>query len=109
LVLGPPSSARDFAAAYVSAVHGGLDKILGASGTSAALFHMRMTNGLPEPDELDKKLLTLFGVQAALSLERAIVKDLAKRLDSSLDVLALEESFDFDVTMHALEKGVESR
>jgi hypothetical protein len=86
-----------------------LDKVLGVSGTSAVLFHLKMTNKLPNPDEFDKRLLALFGVQGALSLERAILKDLATRLDWSLDLLSIEGAFDFDLTMHLLKKGVESR
>ena len=39
---------------------------------------------LPEPGEFHKKLLALFGAQGTLSLERAIVKDLAIRLKWSL-------------------------
>jgi hypothetical protein len=110
LVSGPPSLGREeFVAAYVGAVHGGLDKVLGVSGTSAVLFHMKMTGSLPNPGEFDKRLLSLFGVQGALSLERAILKDLATRLSWSLDLLTIEGPFDFDGTMKTLEKGGKSR
>jgi hypothetical protein len=47
-------------------------------------------------------------VQGTLSLERAIVKDLAVRLRWSLTVLKMEESFDFSATMRAIEKGVKA-
>jgi hypothetical protein len=40
-----------------------------------------------------------------LSLERAIVKDLATRLKWSLDLIDIEGAFDFDATMRAVEKG----
>jgi hypothetical protein len=110
LVSGLPGVGReDFAAAYVDAVRGGLDKVLGVSGTSAVLFHMKMAKNFPNPEEFNKKLLTLFGVQGTLSLERAILKDLAKRLGWTLDLHTIEGAFDFDMTMQALEKGVQSR
>jgi hypothetical protein len=96
---------EEFAAAYVGAVHGGLDKVLGESGTSAVLFHMKMTDSLPRPDEFNKRLLTLFGAQAAQSLERVILRDLATRLNSSPDLLSIEGAFDFEMTMQALMKG----
>jgi hypothetical protein len=109
MLSGPPVLGReDFATAYVNAVHGGLDKVLGVSGTSAVLFHMKMTENLPNPGEFNKKLLTLFGKQGALSLERAIVKDLAARLNWSLDLLTIDGAFDFDMTMQTLMKGVET-
>jgi hypothetical protein len=96
---------EDFATAFDYAVHGGLDKVIGQSGTAAVLFHMKMSHGLPEPGEFHKKLLALFGPQGTLSLERAIVKDLATRLRWSLDLLNIEGVFDFDATMRAVEKG----
>jgi len=96
---------EDFATSFNYAVHGGLDKVLGQSGTAAVLFHMRMAHGLPEPGEFHKKLLALFGPQGTLSLERAIVRDLATRLKWSLDLLSIEGVFDFDVVMRAVEKG----
>jgi hypothetical protein len=95
----------DFATTFTSAVHGGLDKVLGQSGTEAVLVHMKMTNNLPDAVEFHKKLLALFGVQGTLSLERAIVKDLALRLKWSLSLLNIEDTFDFHATMLALEKG----
>ena len=95
----------DFAATFTSAVHGGLDKVLGTSGTEAVLVHMKMTNNLPDAVEFHKKLLALFGAQGTLSLERAIVKDLALRLKWSLALLNIEDAFDFHATMQALEKG----
>ena len=97
----------DFAATFTSAVHGGLDKVLGQSGTEAVLVHMKMTNNLPDAVEFHKKLLALFGVQGTLSLERAIVKDLALRLKWSLALLNIEDTFDFNATMLALEKGAQ--
>ena len=95
----------DFAAIYANAVHGGLDKVLGHSGATAALYHTKMTNNLPDPAEFHKKLMALFGLQGTLSLERAIVKDLAMRLQWSLDLLNIEGSFDFDNTIHAVRAG----
>jgi hypothetical protein len=97
----------DFATTFTSAVHGGLDKVLGQSGTEAVLVHMKMTNNLPDVIEFHKKLLALFGVQGTLSLERAIVKDLALRLKWSLALLNIEDTFDFHATMLALEKGAQ--
>jgi hypothetical protein len=103
----PASSGEDdFGTTFASAVHGGLDKILGQSGADAVLMHMKMTNNLPDPAEFHRKLLALFGPQGTLSLERAIVKDLAIRLRWSLSVLKIEDAFDFSATMRALEKGV---
>lgn len=67
-------------AKFRNAVHGGLDRVLGQSGTEAVLNHMRMTNDLPDLTEFHIKLLALFGAQGTVSLERAIVKDLAIRL-----------------------------
>jgi len=96
---------EDFATTFNYAVHGGLDKVLGQSGTAAVLFHMKMARGLPEPGEFHKKLLALFGPQGTLSLERAIVRDLATRLKWSLDLLSIEGVFDFDTVMRAVEKG----
>ena len=90
-----------------NAVHGGLDKVLGQSGAEAVLSHMKMTNNLPDPAEFHKKLLALFGAQGTLSLERAIVKDLAIRLKWSLALLKMEDSFDFSATMRARREGSE--
>jgi hypothetical protein len=99
---------EDFAATFANSVHGGLDKVLGRSGTEAVLAHMKMANNLPDPAEFHKKLLALFGVQGTLSLERAIVRDLAIRLRWSLTLLSMEDSFDFSATMRALEKGAKA-
>jgi hypothetical protein len=99
---------EDFAATFRNAVHGGLDKVLGQSGTEAVLVHMKMTNNLPDPAEFHKKLLALFGAQGTLSLERAIVRDLATRLRWSLALLKMEDSFDFSATMRALERGAKA-
>ena len=96
---------EDFATSFNFAVHGGLDKVLGQSGTAAVLFHMKMARGLPAPGEFHKRLLSLFGQQGTLSLERAIVKDLATRLKWSLDLMSIEGTFDFDATMHEVERG----
>ena len=96
---------EDFATSFNYAVHGGLDKVLGQSGTAAVLFHMNMLGGLPAPGEFHKKLLGLFGIQGTLSLERAIVKDLAVRLKWSLDLMNIEGTFDFDAMMRAVERG----
>ena len=86
-------------------MHAGLDKVLGQSGTAAVLSHMQMTGDLPDTAEFHKKLLALFGAQGTLSLERAIVKDLATRLKWSLEVLKIEGAFDFNATMRAVESG----
>ena len=102
------SGTEDFAVTFATAVHGGLDKVLGQSGADAVLVRMKMTNDLPNPAEFHKKLLALFGAQGTLSLERAIVKDLAIRLRWSLTLLKLEDSFDFGATMRAIEKGVKA-
>jgi hypothetical protein len=99
---------EDFATSFNYAVHGGLDKVLGQSGTAAVLSHMKMARGLPEPGEFHKKLLALFGKQGTVSLERAIVRDLAIRLKWSLDLLDIEGAFDFDETMRAVEKGAKA-
>jgi hypothetical protein len=96
---------EDFATSFNFAVHGGLDKVLGQSGTAAVLFHMKMARGLPTPGEFHKRLLSLFGQQGTLSLERAIVKDLATRLKWSLDLMSIEGAFDFDATMREVERG----
>jgi hypothetical protein len=97
---------EEFAATFTSAVHGGLDKVLGQSGADAVLVHMKMTNDMPDPAEFHRKLLALFGAQGTLSLERAIVKDLAIRHRWSPTVLKEGDSFDFSATMRAIEKGV---
>jgi len=99
---------EDFATTFANAVHGGLDKVLGQSGTAAVLTHMKMTNNLPDPAEFHKKLLALFGLEGTLSLERAIVKDLAMRLQWSLDLLNIEGSFDFNNTIHAVRTGAKA-
>ncbi|HEY4700050.1 MAG TPA: hypothetical protein VIH27_06770 [Nitrososphaerales archaeon] len=97
-----------FATSFNISVHHGLDKILGQSGTEAVLLHMKMTNRLPAPAEFHKKLLALFGLPGTLSLERAIVKDLATRLKWSLDLLKIEGIFDFNAIMSAVEKGAKA-
>ncbi len=102
------SGKQDFAENFRTSVHGGLDKVLGQSGAEAVLMHMKMTDNLPDPAEFHKKLLALFGEKGTLSLERAIVKDLAIRLRWSLAVLNKEDSFDFSATMRAIEKGVKA-
>jgi hypothetical protein len=99
---------EDFATSFNNAVHGGLDKVLGQSGTAAVLFHMKMAHGLPKPGEFHKRLLALFGPQGTLSLERAIVRDLAARLQWSLDLLSIDGVFDFDAVMRAVEKGAKA-
>ncbi len=93
---------EDFEATFTIAVHGGLDKILGKSGTDAVLVRMKMTNNLSDAAEFHTKLLALFGPQGTLSLERAIVKDLAIRLRSSVALLKIEDNFDFSATMRAM-------
>ena len=85
-----------------------MDKVLGQSGADAVLMHMKMTDNLPDPAEFHRKLLALFGAQGTLSLERAIVKDLAIRLRWSMAVIGKEDSFDFSATMRAIEKGVKA-
>jgi hypothetical protein len=96
---------EDFATSFEYAVHGGLDKVLGQSGTAAVLFHLKTAHGLPNPREFHNRLLALFGPQGTVSLERAIVKDLALRLKWSLDLLDIEGAFDFYATMRVVEKG----
>jgi hypothetical protein len=98
--------ADDFPTSFTNAVHGGLDNVLGQSGTTAVLTHLKMTNSLPDPAEFHKKLLSLFGEQATLSLERAIVKDLVRRLKWALELLSVEGPFDFSATMHKIQKHV---
>ena len=97
---------ENFAVTFADAVHGGLDKVLGHSGTTAALYHTKMTEGLPDAAEFHKKLLALFGLQGTLSLERAIVKDLAKRLQWSMDLLNIDGSFDFNGVVGTVKNGV---
>jgi hypothetical protein len=87
-------------------VHGGLGKVLGVSGTTSVLSHMKMLEDLPDAAKLHSKLVTIFGEQGTLSLERAIVKDLATRLKWSLDLMKIEGAFDFKATMSSIEKGV---
>jgi hypothetical protein len=95
---------EDFETTVTTSVHGGLDKVLGKSGTDAVLARMKMTNNLPDAAEFHAKLLALFGPPGTLSLERAIIKDLAIRLKSSLGLSRMEDSFDFSATMRAMEK-----
>jgi hypothetical protein len=99
---------EEFAVTFTNSVHGGLDKVLGTSGTSAVLFNMQMTRGLPNPAEFHRRLVALFGPAGALSLERAIVKDLAARLKWSLELLNVEGVFDFNAVMSAVEKGAKA-
>jgi hypothetical protein len=99
---------EDFGVSFTSSVHGGLDKILGKSGADAVLAHMLMTNVLPDATVFHTKLLALFGVQGTLSLEKAIVKDLAMRLKWSLALLKMEGDFDFTMNMRALQEGAKS-
>ena len=97
------SEIEDFAATFTNAVHGGLDKVLGQSGATAVLSHLKMTNNLPDPDEFHKKLLALFGQKGTLSLERAIVRDLVRRLKWALDLLSVEGSFDFNAIVRSMQ------
>lgn len=99
------SARKEFAPCYLDAVHGGLKKILGESGTASILLYMKMADDFPDPPEFDRKLLGIFGVQGAQSLERAIVKDLAMRLKWSLDFMRVEGTFDFDATIAAIERS----
>jgi hypothetical protein len=69
---------------------------------------MKMTSNLPDPAEFHTRLLALFGEQATLSLERAIVKDLVKRLKWALELLSIEGTFDFSETMLKIRKGVKA-
>jgi len=98
----------DFAIVFTSAVHGGLDRVLGQSGTSAVLVHLKMTNDLPDAAEFHEKLLVLFGARATLSLERAIVRDLAARLKWSLNASNYEGAFDFKATIGAAREGAKA-
>ena len=84
-----------------------MNKILGESGTASVLFYMKMVDDFPDPREFDKKLLAIFGARGALSLERAIVKDLALRLKWSLDLAKIEGTFDF-ATIVAIEKSAKA-
>jgi hypothetical protein len=87
-------------------VHGGLDRVLGPSSTDAILQFAKMTDDLPPHAEFHKSLLELFGEDGAVSLERAIVKDLAERMRWSLDLLDIDGTFDFEATMRAAEKNI---
>jgi hypothetical protein len=69
---------------------------------------MKMTSSLPDPGEFHKKLLALFGEQATLSLERAIVRDLVRRLKWALELLNLESTFDFSAIMLKIKEGVKT-
>jgi hypothetical protein len=102
------SETEDFPTTFANAVHGGLDKVLGQSGAAAVLSHIKMTNSLPDPAEFHKKLLALFGENATLSLERAIVKDLVRRLKWALELLSIEGTFDFSEIMLKIRKGVKA-
>jgi len=102
------SETEDFPTTFANAVHGGLDKVLGQSGAAAVLSHMKMTSSLPDPAEFHKKLLALFGEKATLSLERAIVKDLVRRLKWALELLSIEGPFDFSATMLKIQKSVKA-
>ena len=106
--LSATSGTEDFATTFANAVHGGLDKVLGQSGRAAVLTHMKMTSNLPDPAEFHKKLLTLFGKEATLSLERAIVRDLVTRLKWALDLLSVEGPFDFNTAMLKIQKGMKA-
>lgn len=99
---------EDFPTTFANAVRGGLDKVLGQSGAAAVLSHMKMTSSLPDPTEFHKKLLALFGEQATLSLERAIVRDLVRRLKWALELLSIEGTFDFSATMLKIRKSVKA-
>jgi hypothetical protein len=85
-----------------------LDKVLGQSGAAAVLTNMKMTTSLPDPAEFHMKLLALFGEPATLSLERAIVKDLVRRLKWALELLNVEGAFDFSAIMLKIQKGVKA-
>ena len=102
------SARRGFPPSYLDAVHGGLNKIIGESGTASVLFHMKMVDDFPDPVEFDRKLAAIFGARGALSLERAIVKDLALRLKWSLDLMKIEGTFDFNATIAAIEKSAKA-
>ena len=102
------SGMKDFAITFENAVHGGLDKVLGQSGTAAVLANMKMTSNLPDPAEFHKKLLALFGKEATLSLERSIVRDLVTRLKWALELLSIEGPFDFNTTMLKIQKGMKA-
>ena len=103
------SEEEDFPTTFANAVRGGLDKVLGQSGAAAVLSHMKMTPSVfPDPAEFHEKLLALFGPQATLSLERAIVKDIVKRLEWALELLSVDGPFDFSATMHKIQKRVKA-
>lgn len=106
--LSATSGTEDFASTFSNAVHGGLDKVLGQSGAAAVLTNLKMTSRLPDPAEFHKKLLTLFGKEATLSLERAIVRDLVTRLKWALDLLSVEGPFDFNAAMLKIKKGMKA-
>ena len=101
-----PSGKDVFAVAFKSSVHGGLDRVLGPTSTDAILQFAKLTDDLPEHREFHKSLVKLFGEDGAVSLERAIVKDLAERMRWSLDLLSIDGTFDFEATMRAAEKNL---
>ena len=72
------------------------------------MSHMKMTSDLPDPAEFHKKLLALFGEDATISLERAIVRDLVTRLKWALDLLSIEGTFDFNTTILKMKKGMKA-
>jgi hypothetical protein len=96
---------EDFAVTFSSAVHDGLDKVLGRGATEAILDHVKETTYLPDPAEFHKALVELFGLSGTLSLERAIVQDLTTRLKWSRNLSDVGSSKDFNATIRALEKG----
>jgi hypothetical protein len=95
-----------FASSFLDAVHGGLGKVLGVSGTTSVLSHMKMLEDLPDAAKLHSNLVTIFGKQGTVSLERAIVKDLATRMKWSHDSMKTEGAFDFKATVASMESGV---
>jgi hypothetical protein len=104
----PTLEAGEFESEFVAAVCAGLDKIMGESGTQAVLYHLKMGGDRPAPDEVDRRMVALFGRQATTCIEMAIVLDLARRLDLPPPNFGSEGIFDFIAIVRQTEKVTRS-
>ena len=85
-----PSADASFYAVFRDSISGGMNKVLGAEGTRAILYHLNLPS-LDNPKRFHERLTEIFGFGTP-SLERVIIQQLHR----SMGVIpALAENDDF--------------
>jgi hypothetical protein len=98
-IMGADSSSNhfqgeDFMDAFKSSVIDGMTRVLGQSGTRSMFFHLKLDEYLERPGEVHDRIRSMFK-DGSVTLERAIVLDLFKKLDIPVSKVSARGEFDF--------------